>query len=284
MSRNQVALSFLVFFLAAINILVFLSVNLFEKPELRVAFLDVGQGDAILITSPTGAQMLIDGGKDRSVLRELSKQMNPLDRTIEVVVETHPDADHIGGLPYVLQHYHVGAYISPGVKNDTNQTLALVDAVKKEPGMKAVYARRGMQIDLGGEAYADVLFPDRDISGIETNTGSVVMRLVYGNTEFMLTGDSPETIENYLVSLDGNTLQSDVLKAGHHGSRTSSGEAFLEAVNPSVVVISAGKKNSYGHPHEEVVERVEKKGAKIFSTLGEGAVVVSSDGTKLRVQ
>lgn len=249
-----------------------------HSAALTVAFLDVGQGDAVFIQSPTGKQILVDGGRDRSVLRELGKHVSPFDRSIDVVIATHPDADHISGLTGVFERYSVGAYLSPGIPNDTSQTKALVDAVAHEPGVKDVLARRGMQIHFGEGVRLDILFPDRDVSGLETNTGSIVARLIYGETSFLLTGDSPLAIENYLVSLDGGVLESNVLKAGHHGSRTSTGEAFLDTVQPAYVVVSAGKDNSYGHPHKEIVERIKTQGATQLSTMGEGAVVFVSDG------
>lgn len=277
MQKRWALLGIIVFFLI-LN--AFVWVAFFHKPEgvLKVSFLDVGQGDAILIQSPTGKQMLVDGGRDRAVLRELPKAMGFFDRTIDVVVETHPDADHIGGLPGVFERYRVLAFLEPGIPNDTNAAAALVDAVARESGIQTTLARKGQRIDLGGGAYADILFPDRDVSTYETNTGSVVMRVVYGDTSFMLTGDSPRDIEEYLVGREGEGLRSDVLKAGHHGSRNSSSALWLKTVAPSVVVISAGKDNPYGHPHEETLARIRAQGADVVSTMNEGTVVFLSDG------
>lgn len=251
-----------------------------DTDELKVTFLNVGQGDAILIESPTGVQMLVDGGRDRSVLRELGKRMSPLDRSIDVVVATHPDADHIGGLSSVFSNYRVSKYITPDIDSDTNTAEELVFRVGKEKDVEVLTARRGMRIDMGGGAYADILFPDRNVSDVETNTGSITMRVVYGETEFLLSGDAPLSIENWLVTLDGEYLQSDVLKAGHHGSRTSTSGEWLEKVNPSFVVISAGKDNSYGHPHQEVVDKIIASGATLLSTT-DGAVRFVSDGKTL---
>lgn len=253
---------------------------LLERPSavLTVSFLDVGQGDAILIESPTGGQMLVDGGRDRAVLRELPKRMGPFDRSIDVVVETHPDADHIGGLPSVFERYTVGSFIEPGIPNDTNVTAAILASADAEPGIQKIIARKGQHIDLGGGAYAEILFPDRDVSTYETNTGSIVMRVVYGETSFMLTGDAPSQIEDYLVGRDGKALKSDVLKAGHHGSRYSTDDLWLATLAPSIVVISAGVHNSYGHPATETLERIRSEGAEVLSTLGNGAVVLQSDG------
>lgn len=273
---------FLLTLAVLLNVFVWPCVFFTPTPTLEVSFLNVGQGDAIFIEGPTGIQMLIDGGRDRSVLRELGKRMGPLDRSLDLVVETHPDADHIGGLTPVFKSYDVGAFMSPGIPNITTPTQALEDAVAHEVILKPILARRGMRVDLGGGAYAEVLFPDRNVEQLETNTGSVVLRVVYGNTSFFLSGDSPEAVENWLVQLDGEELQSDVLKAGHHGSRTSTGEPLLSLADPEVVIISAGKDNSYGHPHKEVLERITTSGAKTLSTAEEGTITFLSDGENIR--
>src|SRR3989344_5060951 len=187
-----------------IGLLIFANIFVWTLPThsgLAVSFLNIGQGDAIFIESPTGVQMLIDGGPpDGSVLRELGKAMPFFDRTIDAVVETHPDQDHIGGLPDVFERYKVKTFLEPGIPNDTGATRALARAAEEEQNVTRVLARSGMRLMLGGGAYADILFPDRDVSGVETNTGSIVMRIVYGDTSFILTGDSPQAIEKYLSS------------------------------------------------------------------------------------
>ncbi|HYF29016.1 MAG TPA: ComEC/Rec2 family competence protein [Candidatus Paceibacterota bacterium] len=249
-----------------------------ERRTLRVSFLDVGQGDAILIESPDGVELLIDGGRDRSVLRRLPRVMGPLDRSIDMVIATHPDADHIGGLPDVLSRYRVSYYLSPGIRHDTSQRERLDAAVARE-GIATFTARRGQRIHLGEDVYADVLYPDRDVANGETNAGSIVVRLVYGDTSFLLTGDAPEAVERYVMTL--GDVDSDVLKAGHHGSRTSTSESWLAAVSPETVVISAGKDNAYGHPHAEVVSRIQESGAAILSTIDEGTIIFESDGGRI---
>ena len=252
---------------------------------LTVSFLDVGQGDAILIEGPTGIQMLVDGGKDRSVLRELARVIGPLDRSIDMVVETHPDADHIGGLPGVFALYNVSYFLTPDRMNDTSFSEGLAAAVASETGQKEIVARQGMRIHLGDGAYADVLFPEGDVAKLrDTNDASVIMRVVYGETEFLLTGDAPAWVEDRIVSAYGTALESDVLKAGHHGSRTSTGDNFLTAVDPAVVVVSAGTDNSYGHPHPDVLERVTVSGASVFSTAEEGTITFVSDGLTIKAK
>ncbi len=244
---------------------------------LAVSFLDVGQGDSIFIQSPSGAQVLIDGGPDRSVLRQLGQVMPWWDRTIDMVVATHPDADHISGLVDVLQRYRVSYILEPGVRGDTPQAESMLHAVAKE---NAVYmhARRGQVIDLGDDSRLEILFPDRDVSGLETNTASIVARLVYGEASFMLTGDSPDSIEKYLVQLDSSGLKSDVLKAGHHGSKTSSSLLFVGFVSPEYAVFSRGCDNAYGHPHQYVIDLFERFKTKKLDTCEDGRVTFVSDG------
>lgn len=271
--------------LSALIVILLLALNaaivyaIYEKPSevLRVSFIDVGQGDAILIESPEGVQLLVDGGRDRSVVRELPKLIGPLDRSIDMVLATHPDADHIGGLPEVFSRYRIQYYLAPEIAHDTPQVERLEAALAAE-GAASVVARRGMRIHLGEHAYADVLYPDRLVSGGDTNAGSVVLRVVYGATSFVLSGDAPTSVEEYVVTLEGKALDSDVLKAGHHGSRTATGAGWLTAITPDVVVISAGKDNSYGHPHEEVIERIQQSGAETLSTVTSGTITFESDG------
>jgi len=252
-----------------------------RERTLTVSFLDIGQGDSIFIRGPTGREVVVDGGPDRSVLRELPKVMGPLDRSIDLVVETHPDADHITGLTYVLDRYAVGAFMDPDRPDDTQVSKTLMADVAKEPGATRVIGRAGERIDLGGGAYADVLSPSGDVSQIPTNNGSIVMRVVYGDTSFMLTGDAPSPIEDYLVGKYGAALKTDVLKAGHHGSKYSTDDLWLATVAPAVVVISAGKDNSYGHPNPETISRIENEGAHIVSTIDKGTITFTSDGKEI---
>ncbi len=249
--------------------------------KLTVSFLNIGQGDSIFVDSPSGRQVLIDGGPDRSVLRELSKIMPWYDRSIDVVIATHPDADHISGLVDVLMRYRVEYVFHPGVEKNTGPAESMLLSVAKE-GANEVYARRGQIIDLGEGAYIEILFPDRDVSDVETNTASIVARLVYGNTSFMFTGDAPQAIENYLAELDAEALESNVLKAGHHGSKTSSSVLFSGFVNPNFAVFSRGCDNSYGHPHPEIVALFQRFEIPTLDTCEDGTITFISDGTSVR--
>lgn len=246
---------------------------------LSVSFLDVGQGDAIFIEGPTGVQVLIDGGRDRSAVRQLPLVMGPLDRSIDLVLATHPDADHIAGLPSVFSGYDIRYFLEPGRTGDTSIFEELMASAEQEPSIVHLIAHQGMRLHLGGGVYADVLHPEENVAQLrDTNDASVVVRLVYGDTEFMLTGDAPSWVEDRLVEEYGTGLQSDVLKAGHHGSKTSTDALWLAAVNPETVIISAGKDNSYGHPHQDVVDRIQSSGARILSTSEQGTIRFASDG------
>ncbi len=252
--------------------------------ELTVTFFDIGQGDAIFIESPTGVQMLIDGGPpDGGVLRRLSARMGFFDRSIDYVLSTHPDKDHVGGLPDVLDRYTVSAVLMTENTGASAADRMFIERTKTE-GAQVTYVRRGMHYDLGGGVVLTILFPDHDPTLFESNTSSIVARLTYGDSEFLFTGDSPQAIEQYLVSLDGTKLASDVLKAGHHGSRTSSSATFVEAVHPAYAVVSAGKNNQYGHPHKEVLDLFQRLGIITKNTADLSSISFVSDGRSVSLK
>jgi competence protein ComEC len=283
MTRRDLIAGVLVLLLIVANGAIYWTVTHPQPTVLKVSFLNIGQGDSILIQSPTGEKLLVDGGPDRSVLRELSRELGPLDRSVDMLVETHPDKDHISGLADVLAQYQVSYFMSPGIPDTTAVFKRVEAAVTAEPGIVRYTARRGMRIHLGGGAYADVLFPDTDESHQTiTNNGSTVLHIHYGTTSFMLTGDLPSPYEDHLVALDGGALQSDVLKAGHHGSKYSTDNVWLATVRPSTVVISAGKDNTYGHPNPQTISRIQHEGAKIVSTIDHGTIDFTSNGTTIQ--
>lgn len=224
---------------------------------------------------------MIDAGPGKSVLRELGSVMTFYDKSIDVVVATHPDADHIGGIPDVLENYKVDLFMEPGVESNTDLYKTMEELVSKK-GINKIEARRGMILDLGAGAMLEILFPIFDPSDLLTNTASIVARLTYGESEFLLTGDSPSSIENYLITL--GDMESDVLKVGHHGSKTSTSPDFVEIVSPQYAVISVGKDNRYGHPTQEVLETLEKENIKIFRTDLDGRIIFESDGVELKIK
>lgn len=268
--------------LLAVTYVSFSLVNAHESRTMRVSFLDVGQGDSILVQSPTGTYTLIDAGPNGAVLNPLGLEMSLFTRTIDLIIGTHPDGDHVGGFPDVLSRYRVKHVVYQGMEHDAPAADAFEQALIKWrlAGANRVVdePHRGDVYDLGGGAYLTVLYPDRASEGDDTNMFSVVARLQYGDTSFVFTGDAPQEVEEHLISLDGAHLQTNILKLGHHGSKTSSSEAFLKGTAPDVAVISRGCDNSYGHPHKEVIDRLDTLHITYVDTCKEGTISFVSDG------
>jgi len=277
-NSKKYALLFFTIFLLFFNIYLFAADWQNSHRKFTFAMLDIGQGDALFIESPTGTQVLVDAGPPRKILGPLSGVMPVFDRSLDAIIMTHPDQDHIGGFSEVLKNYEIGEVFEPGI-SDFSKTYQNLEKEIKDKKIPDILARRGMRIDLGGGARIDILFPDRDVSAWETNAGCIVAKLVYGNTSIMLTGDAPMKTEQIILSENSKAqLQSNILKVGHHGSRGSSSLAFVQAVSPRYALISVGKDNKYGHPHQETLDTLSKTGAQIFRTDQLGTIVLKSDG------
>lgn len=251
-----------------------------HRQFLTVAFLDVDQGDAIFIEAPNGNQVVIDGGPDGSLLTELGKVMPFYDRSIDMLMVTNPDKDHYAGFIDVLEQYRVLGVVTPSTHTDTS-TYARFESSVEEQGIPALQAKQGMRLVLDAErgVYLDILFPDQDVSTWKSNDGSIVARLVYDEASVMLTGDSTTKTESIIMGdYPKESLQSDILKVGHHGSKTSSSEAFLKVIAPEMAVISAGYHNSYGLPKQEILDRLKKLKIPTLITYEEGTIIVRSDG------
>ncbi len=249
---------------------------------LTVRFLDVGQGDSVHIVTPDGYELLIDGGPSASVLRELSKGRLFFDKKIDVVIATHPDTDHVGGLVDVLKRFDVDWLLETESKSDSSAAVAYSDVVSIENARK-ILAQSGQVLQLGASTTVQILSPYGDTTQWKSNSASIVVRVVYGETEFMLTGDAPSEIEDYLVGLYGSSLQSDVLKLGHHGSKTSTSELFLDNVQPLFAVVSAGANNRYRHPNVDVIKKVMDREIQVVSTIESGTITFKSDGVNVWV-
>ncbi len=241
---------------------------------LTFAMLDVGQGDALFIESPTGTQVMFDGGGARKVLGSLQKVMSPFDRSIDAVFITNPDADHIGGFLDILKSYKIGAVFSSGTLSDSKTFQNLKTEIKNQK-IPEILAKKGMKLDMGGGVFIDILFPDRDVSTWPTNDGSVVARLTYGDTSIMLTGDAPIKTEQIILKENyPMQLQSTILKVGHHGSRSATSKEFVKTVSPKYALISDGKDNKYGHPHPDVLATLIQFGVKILRTDLLGTIII----------
>jgi len=267
-----------------INVFIWSAVFADEKSGvLTVAFLDVGQGDAIFIEAPNGNQVLLDGGPNKKVLAELANIMPFYDRSIDMVIASHPDQDHIGGLPEILKRYDVDIAMEPGVKHDTAVYKAFTSILESKK-INHVLAKRGQKIILDEDIFIEILFPNLDVTNWDTNDASIIARLVYRDISFMLTGDSPQKMERYVVSLDGEGLASTVLKLGHHGSKTSSSAEFVGYVSPEFAIVSAGNENRYGHPHQSVLDIVTDFDIPIFSTVDSGTIIFKTNGEDIHIE
>ena len=248
----------------------------------RTYMLDIGQGDSFLIVAPNGKKLLIDGGRNASVLTELSKVMPRGDKTIDVMIATHPDADHIGGLPSVLDRYQIGLFLTSDVSTDTKTFTALFASLLDHQ-VPAYYARHGMALGLAPNTTFSIIFPDRPTTNWDTNPASVVGRLDVGprgnGVSTLFTGDSTSSVEHYLATAIPDELNVDILKLGHHGSKYSSSTEYLTVTSPSLGLISAGVNNSYGHPSTDTLARLKALNIPWTSTQDHGIVTITTDGT-----
>ena len=277
--RKHYKLAILAIFVIA-NILIYYAIYESHAGILKVAFLDVGQGDSILIESPVGNKVLIDGVPNGKVLESLGKEIPFYDRSMDLAITTHPDKDHIGGIPEVFNKYKVGEYIDNGAEILTATDKELKKEIS-DMGVKYELARSGEIIDIGGGAYIVIISPSGEPKGSDTNKFSVVAKLIYGNSSVLLTGDAPTEVENSLALTYGSGLESNILKVAHHGSKNSLSEAFLSAVSPEYSIIMAGKDNGYGHPHKEIIDFINGISSKLLETMGGGNVVFESGGEVL---
>lgn len=251
---------------------------------LKVYFFDVGQGDAIFIEAPNGNQVLIDGGPDNKILSRLGEVMSFYDRDIDLMIATHPHADHIAGLIDVLKRYDLKNIIEAKESYDSPEFKAWEEAVKNE-NANNIEAIAGKVVDLSGGLTLTILHPFESVVGDNPQNPHddvVVMMLKYGGLKIMLTGDMEQKIERRLI-LAGESLDSDILKVGHHGSKTSTVEEFLYEISPQIAIIQVGVKNRYGHPSPETLNRLENFGIKYYRTDVDGDIKVVSDGENFKI-
>ena len=247
---------------------------------LEVYFFDVGQGDSELIRLPGGENILIDAGTS-STEDELVGELRSLGaETLDLVVATHPHADHIGGMAAVIDAFDVRQVVMPRIsESDTPTTKTYENLLQSiaDKGLTITPAEPGDELLSSGGAVLTVLAPNGEDYG-DLNNYSVVLRLTYGEDSFLFTGDAEEASEEEMLSLDW-PLTATVLKCGHHGSETSTSPAFLDAVSPQYAVISCGVDNDYGHPDAVTLEKLEAAGAEVFRTDLQGSILASTDGS-----
>lgn len=231
----------------------------------KIDFLDVGQGSAILVSAPNSNQVLIDGGPSDVVLAKLGEALPVFDKKIELLILTHPDADHLSGLIEVLKRYEVEKILESGISDSSAEYRAWNDLIAAKD-IPVVFAQAGQIVKIADNLAIKILYPLGKINGQEfknTNATSLVGKIIYGQNLVLFTGDAEEQTEKPLLLL-GADLQADILAVGHHGSKTSTSAEFLAAVKPQIAVIQVGLKNRYGHPTQEVLDRL--KGTDIRRT------------------
>ena len=282
--KNSVLIILTILF--SLNVLAWLTVYDLSRPQLlEVTFFDVGQGDAIFIETTQRHQILIDGGPDSAILEKLGKEMLFWDRTIDLIILTHPEHDHYGGLIEVLKRYRVENILWTGVIRDTAEFKEWQRLIEEEA--KIIIAKVGQKIKIHRSDLCNfsVLYPLENLEGKtvkNTNNTSIITKLVFRDNSFLFTGDAYKAVEREILK-KGINVDSDVLKVGHHGSKTSSADDFIGKVLPSYAIISCGKDNSYGHPHPETLETLEKYGITVLRTDQEGDIKIVSDGKNYAV-
>ncbi len=271
-------------FVSVLSVVVWYLVFLYGlNRDFKMYFLDVGQGDAIFIETPDRFQVLIDGGPDNSILSELSSVMPFYDKSIDLLILTHPQKDHIFGLLEVLQRYKVDAVLFSSVGNDNNLFFEFKDIIKRK-NIKTIEPKSGLSLNLGKFSKADVLYPFENVSGMEfknLNDISLALLLKFSDKRFFLSGDAGKKEEMDIVNL-GMNLNIDVLKLNHHGSANSNSEIFLNWANPDFFVVSVGRDNTYGHPAEEVLNRLKDK--KVLRTDIDGRIKFYTNGEYLKYE
>ncbi len=232
----------------------------------RFYFFDVGQGSALFVSAENENQVLIDGGPSSVILAKLGEAMPTFDRKIELLILTHPDADHLDGLIEVLKRYEVGKILETGIITSSADYQTWNDLIKSK-NIPMVFAQAGQTIEIADNLAIQILHPLVKINGQDfsknTNNTSIVGKIIYGQNEILFTGDAEAAAENVLLASNEN-LKADILLVGHHGSKNSTSEEFLKAVSPIEAVIQVGARNSYGHPTKEVLDRLA--GIKLWRT------------------
>lgn len=267
MSRRKIYLSFSAIVLLAAFLAAFLFWLRSYQETTTVTFLSVGQGDAILISQGQN-QILIDGGRSgKDLLARVGRRMPFWDRTVETVIATHPDADHIGGFPALLSAYDVGVFLYTGAESDTEISELLRQSLETHHTKRLKMFRGGnIRLPYGGELAIEYPLAPLPAGMKETNAGSIVSRFIFGATQILLTADLPSE-ETVLPDI----WPADILKVAHHGSKYSTSAAFLDLVRPQEAIISVGK-NSYGHPSPDVLERLRERGIAVRRTDTDGDI------------
>lgn len=269
-----------VLFILSLVFILFFSLFLSGQANVDINFLDVGQGDASLIMSSTGEVVLIDSGPNKNLI--LNHIRNLKIEYIDLIIASHPHADHITGMDEIIARYQPRAFIDPGIAHTSRTYERTIDALRSN-NIK-YYEGTSRKISLGPTRFTILPPANPLISSSELNNNSTVVRLDYQDFSCLYTGDIEKEREKDLSSNAGNLLDVDILKIPHHGSHSSSTEIFIKTVNPEIGIISCGEDNSYGHPHVETLALFQETGIDIYSTDKNGTILVQTDGRKYSIQ
>ncbi|WP_099335693.1 ComEC/Rec2 family competence protein [Clostridium cadaveris] len=245
--------------------------------ELKVHFIDVGQGDSILVQFKD-KNLLIDAGP-RSSSNDLLKYLKGINLTkLDYVVATHPHEDHIGGMPEIIKNFEIGEFYAPKKQVSTKIFQTMVEDLKKK-NHKINVAKAGVSLDMDSDISVEMIAPNSsDYENV--NNYSAVIKVTYKDTSFLFTGDAEKLSEKEILQKKYD-IKADVLKLGHHGSSTSSSKEFLDKVNPKIAVASLGKNNDYGHPHKEIIKAMKDRKISFYRTDELGTIVLKSDGKNI---
>jgi len=250
----------------------------YNKSNLIVHYIDVGQADSILIQI-NNKNLLIDGGNKDDGDKIIKYLKGQGVTKLDYVIATHPHEDHIGGMASIIKKFDLGKFYAPKKLNSTDVFKNMVLALKNK-NLQIIEAKAGASLNLGKNVNCEILAPNSSDYGDNLNNYSVVVKLTYGDTKFLFTGDAQKQSEKEMLK-KGYDLSSDVLKVGHHGSVSSSSKEFLDKVQPKIAIISCGKDNDYGHPHKETIDELKKRKIKIYRTDKDGTIVFESDGKNI---
>ncbi|OGM89646.1 hypothetical protein A3J77_01650 [Candidatus Wolfebacteria bacterium RBG_13_41_7] len=279
MSKNYIFI--IILFLIVFDFFIWAEISFGGPNEnTELYFLNVGQGDGELVVWPNNVKTLIDAGPANKAAAEFSYLFSPFNHYIDLVILTHPELDHFGGLINIMKRYKVGAFIFNGETKDSNGFSDL-EKIIQENKIKIIVISEGDKIKYL-ENYFDVLSPPKDLSSMATNESGLVLKLTSRNIKALFTADIGEKTEKDLIRKYGDYLKADILKVAHHGSKFSSSENFLAMVSPKISIFEVGK-NSYGHPNAGVIERLKNIGSKIFRTDQNGTIKISADLEKINI-
>ena len=252
-----------------------IELNEIKDSDLKIYYLDVGQADCVLIQN-NNENMLIDAGNNEDGEKIVKYLKEKGIKDFKYIVGTHPHEDHIGGLDNVIDSFGIDTVFLPDVYTTTNTFVDVLDAIENK-NMSFTVPKENDKYKLG-EATIDILYSGVDVE--DFNDASIVIKLTYGSNSFLFSGDATAKVEKQLLNKD---IEVDVYKVAHHGSNTSNSSKFLEKLNPKYGIISCGKDNSYGHPHDEIVKRLEKKNIKLYRTDELGTILVTSNGEDIDI-